>query len=53
MPAVAALAAWTRAHPVELRGFAGSADPPRELSVEHRGEAIAIRCTRRRSGRSY
>lgn len=41
MPAVAALATWTRAHLVELPGFAGSGDPPHELSVREHGEAIA------------
>jgi pimeloyl-ACP methyl ester carboxylesterase len=41
MPAVAALGAWTRAHLVELPGFAGSGDPPHELSVAEHGEAVA------------
>lgn len=41
MPALAALGSWTRAHLVELPGFAGSGDPPHELSVSEHGEAVA------------
>jgi pimeloyl-ACP methyl ester carboxylesterase len=41
MPAVAALGSWTRAHLVELPGFAGSGEPPRELSVDEHGDAVA------------
>jgi pimeloyl-ACP methyl ester carboxylesterase len=41
MPAVAQLGSWTRAHLVELPGFAGSGEPPRELSVGDHGEAVA------------
>jgi len=41
MPAVAALGAWTRAHLVELPGFAGSGEPPHELSVADHGKAVA------------
>lgn len=40
MPAVATLGAWTRAHLVELPGFAGSGEPPRELSVDEHGRAV-------------
>lgn len=41
MPAVAELGSWTRAHLVELPGFAGSGEPPRELSVSDHGDAVA------------
>lgn len=40
MPAVRALAAWTRVHLVELPGFAGSGEPPHRLDVP--GWAIAV-----------
>lgn len=41
MPAVATLANWTRAHLVELPGFAGSGEPPHNLSVAEHGHAVA------------
>lgn len=41
MPAVAALGSWTRAHLVELPGFAGSGEPPHELGVDEHGDAVA------------
>jgi pimeloyl-ACP methyl ester carboxylesterase len=40
MPAVAELGRWTRAHLVELPGFAGSGQPTRELDVP--GYAAAV-----------
>jgi pimeloyl-ACP methyl ester carboxylesterase len=41
MPGLGAFAAWTRAHLVELPGFAGSGEPPHELSVDEFGQAVA------------
>jgi pimeloyl-ACP methyl ester carboxylesterase len=40
MPAVAVLGRWTRAHLVELPGFAGSGEPIRRLDVP--GYAAAV-----------
>jgi pimeloyl-ACP methyl ester carboxylesterase len=40
MPAVAELGRWTRAHLVELPGFAGSGEPTRKLDVP--GYAAAV-----------
>ena len=34
LPALAELGGWTRAHLVELPGFAGSGEPPHELGVQ-------------------
>ncbi|MBV2364557.1 alpha/beta fold hydrolase [Streptomonospora nanhaiensis] len=41
LPALAALGAWTRAHLIELPGFGGSGDPPRELGVAEHGRCVA------------
>lgn len=41
VPGLAALGRWTRAHLVELPGFAGSGEPPRELDVAEYGAAVA------------
>jgi hypothetical protein len=41
MPAVAELGRWTRAHLVELPGFAGSGEPTRSLDVPGYGAAVA------------
>lgn len=41
MPAVAELGAWTRAHLVELPGYAGSGEPTRWLDVPGYGAAVA------------
>jgi pimeloyl-ACP methyl ester carboxylesterase len=41
MPAVAELGQWTRAHLVELPGFAGSGEPTRRLDVPGYGGAVA------------
>src|SRR5213080_4953566 len=41
MPAVAELGRWTRAHLVELPGFAGSGEPTRRLDVPGYGAAVA------------
>lgn len=41
MPALGALGAWTRAHLVELPGFAGSGEPPHELDVAEFGACAA------------
>lgn len=40
LPGLAALGEWTRAHLVELPGFAGSNDPPHPLDVEEYGDAM-------------
>ncbi len=41
MPGLGALGAWTRAHLVELPGFAGSGEPPHELDVPEFGQCVA------------
>jgi pimeloyl-ACP methyl ester carboxylesterase len=41
MPAVAELGGWTRAHLVELPGYAGSGEPTRRLDVPGYGAAMA------------
>jgi pimeloyl-ACP methyl ester carboxylesterase len=41
MPAVAELGRWTRAHLVELPGFAGSGEPTHHLDVPGYGAAVA------------
>ncbi|GAA4571926.1 hypothetical protein GCM10023176_33720 [Micromonospora coerulea] len=41
MPGLGALGEWTRAHLVELPGFAGSGEPPHELTVAEFGDAVA------------
>jgi pimeloyl-ACP methyl ester carboxylesterase len=41
LPGLAAWGEWTRAHLVELPGFAGSGEPPHELSVPEFGRAVA------------
>ena len=40
-PAVCGLAAWTRAHLVELPGFSGSGEPPHPLVVPQFADAVA------------
>ncbi|HEX5543275.1 MAG TPA: alpha/beta hydrolase [Micromonospora sp.] len=51
MPGLGALGEWTRAHLVELPGFAGSGDPPHELSVPEFADAVADWLTGRRLGK--
>jgi pimeloyl-ACP methyl ester carboxylesterase len=41
LPGLTALGEWTRAHLVELPGFAGSGDPPHPLDVLGYGDAVA------------
>ncbi|MEV5551220.1 alpha/beta hydrolase [Streptomyces sp. NPDC052309] len=41
LPALAALARWTRAHLLELPGLAGSGEPPHELDVSEYGRCVA------------
>lgn len=41
MPGLAALAEWTEAHLIELPGFGGSGEPPREPDVRGYGEVVA------------
>jgi pimeloyl-ACP methyl ester carboxylesterase len=41
LPGLAAFGSWTRAHLVDLPGYAGSGDPPRPLDVPGYGEAVA------------
>ncbi|MEV1078044.1 alpha/beta hydrolase [Streptomyces sp. NPDC050211] len=41
LPGLAAFGRWTRAHLVELPGFAGSGDPPHELDVPEFGRCVA------------
>lgn len=41
LPGLAALGAWTRAHLVDLPGYAGSGDPPHPLDVREYGDAVA------------
>ncbi|NGO12615.1 alpha/beta hydrolase [Streptomyces sp. HC44] len=41
LPGLAAFGEWTRAHLVELPGFAGSGDPPHELDVREFGSCVA------------
>src|SRR5919197_3456911 len=41
LPGLAMLGTWTRAHLVDLPGYAGGGDPPRPLDVAGYGEAIA------------
>src|SRR4051812_10178332 len=41
LPGLAAFASWTRAHLIDLPGYAGSGDPPRPLDVPGHGEAVA------------
>ncbi|MGS2616257.1 alpha/beta fold hydrolase [Micromonospora sp. LZ34] len=50
MPGLGALGEWTRAHLVELPGFAGSGEPPHELIVAEFGRAVAEWLTARRLG---
>ncbi|MFI6356142.1 alpha/beta fold hydrolase [Streptomyces sp. NPDC050743] len=40
LPGLAALGRWTRAHLLELPGFAGSGDPPHELDVPEFGRSV-------------
>ncbi|WP_448627680.1 alpha/beta fold hydrolase [Geodermatophilus sp. URMC 64] len=40
MPAVTALAGWTRAHLVELPGFSGSGEPPHPMDVPQFADAL-------------
>ncbi|MEV1290064.1 alpha/beta fold hydrolase [Micromonospora sp. NPDC049679] len=51
MPGLGAFGEWTRAHLVELPGFAGSGDPPHELTVPEFGRAVADWLTARQLGR--
>ncbi|GAB2999158.1 alpha/beta hydrolase [Streptomyces pseudoechinosporeus] len=41
LPGLAAFGEWTRAHLVELPGFAGSGDPPHEMDVREFGSCVA------------
>jgi pimeloyl-ACP methyl ester carboxylesterase len=41
LPGLAAFGSWTRAHLVDLPGYAGSGDPPRPLDVPALGDAVA------------
>ena len=41
LPGLGAFGQWTRAHLVELPGFAGSGDPPHELDVPEFGRCVA------------
>jgi pimeloyl-ACP methyl ester carboxylesterase len=41
MPALGVLGRWTRAHLVDLPGFAGSGEPPHELDVPGFADAVA------------
>jgi pimeloyl-ACP methyl ester carboxylesterase len=41
LPGLRAIGRWTRAHLLELPGFAGSGDPPRPLDVGEYGAAVA------------
>src|SRR3954469_10238931 len=41
LPAVTALAGWTRAHLVELPGFSGSGEPPHPMDVPQFADAVA------------
>lgn len=41
LPGLGALGGWTRAHLVELPGYAGSGEPPHELDVREQGQAVA------------
>ncbi|NJP31821.1 alpha/beta fold hydrolase [Micromonospora thermarum] len=50
MPGLGAFGEWTRAHLVELPGFAGSGEPPHELNVAQFGEAVADWLAARRLG---
>ncbi len=40
LPGLAAFGEWTRAHLLELPGFAGSGDPPHELDVREFGSSV-------------
>lgn len=50
MPGLGAFGRWTRAHLVELPGFGGSGEPPRELDVADFGRCVADWLTTRRLG---
>lgn len=50
LPGVAAFGRWTRAHLLELPGFAGSGDPPHELDVPEYAHAVADWLTARAPG---
>lgn len=41
LPGLAAFGEWTRAHLLELPGFAGSGDPPHEMDVREFGACVA------------
>lgn len=41
LPGLGAFGQWTRAHLLELPGFAGSGDPPHELDVPEFGRCVA------------
>ncbi|WP_245177284.1 alpha/beta hydrolase [Geodermatophilus sp. DF01_2] len=41
LPGLTALGQWTRAHLLELPGFAGSGEPPHPLDVVEYGDAVA------------
>ncbi|HEX5597793.1 MAG TPA: alpha/beta hydrolase [Micromonosporaceae bacterium] len=51
LPGLGALAEWTRAHLVELPGFAGSGEPPHELTVPEFAAAVREWLTHRNLGR--
>lgn len=51
LPGLAAFGQWTRAHLLELPGFAGSGEPPHELSVQEFGRAVADWLAARTLGR--
>jgi hypothetical protein len=53
MPAVAELGRWTRAHLVELPGFAGSGEPARKLDVPGYAGAVVERMDPRRHPRDF
>ncbi|MFC8008512.1 alpha/beta fold hydrolase [Streptomyces olivaceus] len=50
LPGLGAFGQWTRAHLVELPGFAGSGDPPHELDVPEFGRCVADWLTARALG---
>lgn len=51
LPGLAAFGRWTRAHLVELPGFAGSGEPPHELDVPEFGRCVADWISARTIGR--
>lgn len=51
LPGLAAFGRWTRAHLLELPGFAGSGEPPHELNVPEYARSVADWLTARDLGR--